>query len=138
MTTLNEALTAMRERWDDWYGSDDVRPTGSTADWSSLDFGETLSHNIVRTDVPRLLAAVEAVLAEHRQLRFHQDYDRCGHTEDEHTICHSADGDPLCEQTYTLSDPPVCEVCLDEMGYHLPWPCETYQAVTTALAGGAE
>ena len=55
-------LDAIRARYGDWYGSDDDTERG--ADWSLRDEGETLSHCIVREDVPALLEEVERLRVE--------------------------------------------------------------------------
>lgn len=59
----NEPLVDVVEveaRFQDWYGSrDDNDPSGfGDADWSLRDPGETLSHCIVREDVPNLIREI--------------------------------------------------------------------------------
>src|SRR5689334_22335412 len=65
-------------------------------------------------DVPRLLAAVEAVLELHKP---------------EHADGRNADGDEF--------DSYECMAC-DTGGVRDNWPCDTYRAIAAALAEGGE
>ena len=61
-----------------------------------------------RADVPRLLAAVEAVLAIHKPVHAY------------------------------LNSPATCQHCLDASGDLDEWPCATYEAISRALLGEGE
>lgn len=57
------ALDAIEARYDAWYGTEDDCNARS-ADWSGRDPGETLSHYIVRNDVPDLVAELREARAK--------------------------------------------------------------------------
>jgi hypothetical protein len=135
--TAGEALAAIRERAEaavkgPWIKDPDdpaivLRPDKGDG-WDGIvisrvqrdDYGlveegttEFISH--ARTDVPKLVEALEAVLAKHQK---HpgggQGYD--------------ADGN------YVEFDE-VCQACGQYDEYAVPWPCPTVTAVETALEG---
>jgi hypothetical protein len=129
--TARDALRAMRERaeaategpWErDQFGPDDDSArflgspsTGRIVAYEAATAGnaEFIAH--ARTDVPKLVEALEAVLAKHQK---HpgggQGYD--------------ADGN------YVEFDE-VCQACGQYDEYAVPWPCPTVTAVETALEG---
>lgn len=98
-----------------------------------------------KDDVPRLLAAVDAVLKLHRPYPLYGVLDSmaedasctCGH--DPEARCHfeSDDGEWLCRCKLERT---ACETCFseDELGERLDWPCPEYQAITTALSGDTD
>ena len=93
-------------------------------------------------DVPRLLAAVEKALELHQPkplyaLAASADYpDLCDHAPDIDTDAHFEADDGLwyCSGKITGQ---VCRECADEDVADLwaEWPCPTYRAIRTALAG---
>lgn len=94
-----------------------------------------------RTDIPRLLAAVEKACS------FHQRFPLYGNasTDDEPGACpHDPDhglhfepaeepGEWLCQGRHEGA---VCSTCTDGPGgERLPWPCDEYAAILAALTG---
>jgi len=56
---------AIEERYNDWYNSrEELQTVLLNADWSDRDDYETLSHAIVRNDIPWLLETVTACLSK--------------------------------------------------------------------------
>lgn len=52
-------LDRARARYDGWYDSDDEYTDPERGDWTPRDEGESISHMIVREDVPDLLGLAE-------------------------------------------------------------------------------
>lgn len=77
----------------------------------------------------RALRAVEAVLELHQPFRMFETAEKCGHPEDHpaHFLPdHGAVDTLLCEATPRGA---TCDTCDQD------WPCDTYEAVRTGLAG---
>lgn len=99
-------------------------------------------------DVPRLLEAVEAVLAIHRPQEVYalsvmasdtRNPPRvwCGHgyEETENDRHQMTDDDSIiCLDKHEGA---VCAECWEEGGEQVEWPCPTYRAITAALTGEA-
>ena len=92
-----------------------------------------------RTDMPRLIAAVRAVLELHRAETLYRSvgpFDVCPRHADD-CLEETASGEWMC-----IGCPsdlgPVCAVCLDEYGEEMDSPCPTVTAITDALIGGGD
>lgn len=73
-TDRTDRTAAITARYDDWYESrDDWQEDGLTADWSHRDAPETLSHAIVREDIPWLLEQLAAANTERGLLQQRTD-----------------------------------------------------------------
>jgi hypothetical protein len=126
---LAAELTAIRERG--------YRRDARVADAARLS-------DSAATDVPRLLAAVDAVLASHRPLGLYgnaateDEPDACPHGPDYDGDAHFEDGSEpgewLC---VSRPEGTVCETCIDSEGA-VDWPCSEYQAIARALLGGVD
>lgn len=92
-------------------------------------------------DVPRLLAAVAAVLEGHEPVPVYgpalnpDGSSACGHDLDDDGHLETSAGEWVCQQD---PGPPVCARCSDTLldDGEAEWPCPTYRAITTALAKG--
>lgn len=102
----------------------------------------TVAHDVAEGDVRRLLAALDAVLAMHRPVRTYGEVNPnpgqwCAHGPDYDGDRHFEAGDGI---WYCKDDPAVtvCSTCtsLDIQG-SVFWPCEEYEAITSALTGEA-
>lgn len=89
-----------------------------------------------RSSVPRMVKALEAVLAEHRTYGEYDHEDSCPDTSDEHreNYHHESDeiGEFYCE---LLPIRKLCDSCRDDEGYRIVYPCPTVTAITAALEG---
>ena len=93
---------------------------------------EFIAH--ARTDVPRLVAALRAVLDLHRPLRLYEHEDVCGRTDEEHCDERHVEFEG-CEY-YCLDHPTdyvMCAECRDVDGDSVDYPCPTARAVEAAL-----
>ncbi len=95
-----------------------------------------------RTDVPRLLATVEAVLKLHRKAPLYAHEDCCTNTDEEHREEHhlAIDGEYWCE---AMIEDWTCAECrnIQEAGSPAEtpeWPCDTVRALTEALEGDGD
>jgi hypothetical protein len=96
-----------------------------------------------RSDVPRLLAAVEAALEHHQPVQLHgtvkdcQGYTACGHDEDYDGDLHyeGDDGVWYCKDHPTVT---VCSGCIGEAGASVLWQCPEYRDILAALTGEGE
>jgi hypothetical protein len=98
----------------------------------------------ISTAVPRLLAAVDAVLEHHRPVQLYdrvEDYRgkiTCGHDRDYDGDLHYEGDDGLwyCRTRPTVT---VCACCSDEADADLraEWPCPTYAGIARELTGEA-
>ena len=134
---LSAVLAEIRERSE--------RPLGPSA--MALPISSPAVQGLLESaaDVPRLLAALDAVLRLHRP---HRIYDECEHehTEDEVRAGTAVDAGEFfaCEESFERV---VCRHCCAADGYgqtedcatdHAAdecWPCPTAQAITRALTG---
>jgi hypothetical protein len=90
-------------------------------------------------DVPRLLAALDAVLKLHERVPIYGYADgyaggTCPHGPDYDGDAHfeSDDAEWLCT---SLPEGATCDVCRGIDGDNTDWPCPTYEAIALALAG---
>lgn len=92
-----------------------------------------------RTGLPRLLAAVEAVLKLHRKAPLYGHEDECAnpderHREDRHFeidgeyVCEALIEDWTCAECYEIQD-------IASLAEPISWPCDTVRALTQALEG---
>jgi hypothetical protein len=95
-----------------------------------------------RTDVPRLLKALEAALGFHQPVQLHgmafspsRGTPRCGHGPDYDGDAHYEGDDGLwyCE---SLPGPVACSGCPGSPdGEYADWPCPEYEEILAALTG---
>lgn len=94
-----------------------------------------------RTDVPRLLKALEKALSFHQPCQLHElafnpnGTPRCGHDPDTDPDAHyeGDDGEWYCE---SLPDGVACSGCPESPdGEYSDWPCDEYKAILAALTG---
>lgn len=114
-------LDAIEARHGDWYGQTGA---GVWADlhgeWADMRADtveqQVMARQIVRNDVPALVAALRAVLAEHHRAVAYgvAVCDTCSQVKDE-------------DEWDDPNDSPIAS--------WLPWPCPTVRAVTEALGG---
>lgn len=112
-------------------------PEAPDAMWRSI-------HKRSAADVPRLLAALDAVLTLHREFRI---YDECGHAHTEADLDAGAaiqTADMVtCQDGYAYSICADCcrdgwgqaEECASEHDHGQCWPCLTHAAITRELLG---
>lgn len=109
---------------------DEVALVKRPADWRFI------AH--ARTDVPRLVAAIEAVLKMHRQVPLYGHEDDCTNTDEEHREEHfQSDGEFCCHE---LIEGWTCAECADvqdvaSLAGPPEWPCPTVRALTDKLTG---
>uniref|UniRef100_UPI003F4944A2 hypothetical protein n=1 Tax=Arthrobacter silvisoli TaxID=2291022 RepID=UPI003F4944A2 len=147
MTAPDEFLAPIRERlaaatpgpWHFDTDADDylMSPAGEVP--PSLANGEFIAH--AREDVPRLLAALDGVLALHQPSKVH----RQRHNAEGTLISYTVTEDGPCEACYPETGTRHCEDCNDyddlcegvSESWRVSWPCPTVAAITTALEGQA-
>ena len=84
-----------------------------------------------RTALPKMRAALEAVLALHQPVKIYAQADECGCGDEDHTIIESLQGDDLCWDTPTGEL--CCPECLDEDSGYIDYPCPTVVLIREAL-----
>ena len=84
-----------------------------------------------RTSLPKMRAALEAVLALHEPVAVYAQADECECGNEDHAIIESAQGDDLCWDTPTGEQ--RCGECLDEDSEYIDYPCPTVAAIAEAL-----
>jgi hypothetical protein len=119
------ALSAIRKR----------QATLAAADWSDPDYGPAAMETAAYEDVPRLLAAVDAVLALHQEgpyslrgalCREHDNYRHFSITSDEAS-----------DEASRVAACTDCQVTVKRMCScrDAEWPCANRRAITRALTG---
>lgn len=84
-----------------------------------------------RTAMPKMRAALEAVLKLHEPVAVYAQADECECGNEDHTIIESEQGDDLCWDTPTGEQ--RCGECLDEDGGYIDYPCPTVVLIREAL-----
>ena len=84
-----------------------------------------------RTDLPTLLAAVEAVMKLHAPIPIYVLAEECEAPEDHEHGTTSDGGEDICWDEPTGET--YCNECNDVWGDPVDYPCPTVQAITTAL-----
>lgn len=78
-------------------------------------------------EADRLGKQVERVRDLHSCLVY-EDADRCAcQDKSAHRVGHSPDGDELCLDSPEPGE--TCCECVDDLGYPLPWPCQTIRII---------
>lgn len=83
-----------------------------------------------RTAMPKMRAALEAVLALHEPVAVYTQADECECSNEDHTIIESEQGDDLCWDTPTGEQ--RCGECLEDSEY-IDYPCPTVVLIREAL-----
>lgn len=90
-----------------------------------------------RTDVPALVAALRAVLAEHPAVPVYSMADSCGDDTDAHADAHHIEGGVEGGEWLCAGDV-WCGECRDVDGDYITYPCPTVRAIESALGGGSD
>lgn len=96
--------------------------------------GDREFYAAARSDVPALVAALRAVLAEHRPGNVYLLTDECGHDHDDDSD--DRVGRDEWDDAFCLDSPTgetFCTGCIGSDEVNLPYPCLTVRAIASAL-----
>ena len=100
---------------------------------------EFIAH--ARTDVPRLVSALRAVLDLHKPMRMYEHEDSCGDESEEHREERHCEGSETIGEYFCLDLPTgitLCAECSRDLDFDgRDYPCPTVRAVESALGGAA-
>ncbi|GAA1450404.1 hypothetical protein ACFP47_10260 [Nesterenkonia lacusekhoensis] len=128
MSDLKDALDQIKTRFD-------------RSKWEGDAFDQISDLERSQADVPRLVAAVEAVLKEHRKVPLYGHEDDCTNTDEEHREEHIQSDDDAGEfYCHELVEDWTCGECADmqdaaSLAGPPEWPCPTVRALTNELTG---